>query len=143
MCRRRACEVLYWPYMNQSISEMVKSCSTCKKYKMKQRSQPLQPQPVTNYPWEKVGVDICVFGKENFIVICDYYSNYPKVCRLSSIASESVINAMKYVFAGQGIPQVMYSDNGSQFTSDEFVNLLKVMISSMLLHLHDVCKLMS
>ena len=71
----------------------------------------LQPHHVTNYPWEKVGVDICVFGKEYFLVICDYYSKYPEVRRSSSIASESVINTMKYVFAGSSYS--VYSDNGS------------------------------
>ena len=65
--------------MNQSISEMVKSCTTCMKYQIKQPSEPLQLRPVTNYPWEKVEVDICVFGKENFLVTCDYYSHYPEV----------------------------------------------------------------
>lgn len=31
-----------------------------------------------------------------------------------------MISAMKYVFAGQGIPAVIFSDNGSQFSSVEF-----------------------
>ena len=104
----------------------------------------IRPHAVIKYLWEKVGVDICVFGKENFLVICNYFSNYPEVCRLSSIASESVINAMKYVFAGQGIPQVMlvYSYNEVSSIVMNFVNLLKVVISSMLLHLHDIRKAM-
>ena len=48
--RKRACEELYWPYMNQSITEMVKSCSTYMKYQMEQPSEQLQPHPVINYP---------------------------------------------------------------------------------------------
>ena len=35
-CRRMAREVLYWHGMNQSISEMVKSCATCLEYRPKQ-----------------------------------------------------------------------------------------------------------
>ena len=49
-CRRRAREVLYWPGMNQSISEMVKSCSICLEYRLKQASQPVMSYPVASYP---------------------------------------------------------------------------------------------
>ena len=85
----------------------------------------MNPHPVTNYPWEKVGVDLCSLEGENYLVMCDYFSNYPEVCKLRSISSESVINAMKYVFAGQGIPAVVFSDNGSQFSSVEFRKFAK------------------
>ena len=111
---------MYWPGMYQSITDMVKSCSVCLKHQPKQPAQPLNPHPVTNYPWEKVGVDLCSLEGENYLVMCDYFSNYPEVCKLRSISSESVISAMKYVFAGQGIPAVVFSDNGSQFSSAEF-----------------------
>ncbi len=59
--------------------------------------------PITSYAWEKIGVDLCLFEKENYLVMCDYYSNYPVVCKLMSTSSEAVINAMKYVFSSFGI----------------------------------------
>lgn len=124
-CRRRAREVMYWPGMYQSITDMVKSCSVCLKHQPKQPAQPLNPHPVTNYPWEKLGVDLCSLEGENYLVMCDYFSNYPEVGKLRSTSSESVISAMKYVFAGQGIPAVVFSDNGSQFSSVEFRKFAK------------------
>jgi len=50
-----------------------------------------------NYPWKKIGVDLCVFEKESYLIICDYYSNFPEVCKLKSISSNSVIKITKYV----------------------------------------------
>lgn len=119
-CRRRARQVMYWPGLNQSISDMVQACSTCLQHRSKQASQPLQPHPVANYPWEKVGVDLCVVNGNNYLVMCDYYSNYPEACHLKSTTSQSVVNAMKYVFSGQGIPKEVFSDNGPQFSCSEF-----------------------
>ena len=75
-CHRRACEVLYQPRMNQSISEMVKSCLTYLEDRPMQALKPLMPHPVASYPWEKIGVDLCVFEKANYLIICDYYSNF-------------------------------------------------------------------
>ena len=87
-CRRRAREVLYWHGMDQSISEMVKSCSTGLEYRPKQASQPVMPQPVTSYPWKKIGGDLYVFEKENYLIICDYYRNFPEVCKLKSTSRD-------------------------------------------------------
>ncbi|XP_060082346.1 uncharacterized protein K02A2.6-like [Ylistrum balloti] len=58
-CRLQARQVMYWPGMNQCVEEMVQSCSTCAKHRSKQASEPLNPHLVVEYPWEKVGVDIC------------------------------------------------------------------------------------
>ena len=119
-CRRRACEVLYWPGLNQAISEIVQSCATCQEYRPKQASEPLHPHPVTSNPWEKIGVDLCQFEQDHYLVMCDYYSNYPVVCKPSSTSSEAVINAMKFVFSSFGICKECFSDNGPQFRSKEF-----------------------
>ena len=81
--------------MNHSIAEVVNSCSTCAKYHSKQAAEPLQPHPSVNHAWEKVGVNLCHFNDKNYLVICDYYSNYPEVCCLNSISCHSVICAMK------------------------------------------------
>ena len=119
-CQDRAKQFMFWPGMNAEITEMVNACATCTKHRPKQASEPLNPHPITNYPWEKIGVDLCVYNGVNYLVMCDYYSNYPEVCRLQSVSSQSVINAMKYVFSSQGIPKIVFSDNGPQFSSGEF-----------------------
>jgi hypothetical protein len=100
-CRNRAKQVMYWPGMNAQIEETVNSCSTCIKFRPKQPSEPLKPHDLCKYPWEKVGADLCVFNGVNYLVLCDYDSNYPEVCRLHSVSSQSVINAMKYVFSAK------------------------------------------
>ncbi|MES9881311.1 MAG: RNase H-like domain-containing protein [Sedimenticola sp.] len=121
-CKRRARHAMYWPGMNQRITEIVQACSICMSHRPKQTSEPLMPHPVASYPWQKIGVDLCTANNKNYLVICDYYSNYPEVCQMKSTSSESVIKAMKFVFAGQGIPQEVFSDNGPQFSSREFNN---------------------
>ena len=119
-CQDRAKQFMFWPGMNAEITEIVNACATCTEHCPKQASEPLNPHPITNYPWEKIGVDLCVYNGVNYLVMCDYYSNYPEVCRLQSVSSQSVINAMKYVFSSQGIPKIVFSDNGPQFSSGEF-----------------------
>ena len=50
----------------------------------------------------------------------DYYSNFWEVDNLSSTESISVISKLKAHFARYGIPDVVMSDNGPQFSSERF-----------------------
>ena len=71
-------------------------------------------------PWSKIGADLCELNNRSLLVICDYYSNYIEVARLSSVTSRSIIKEMKAVFARYGIPDIVVTDNGPQFASAEF-----------------------
>ena len=44
---------------------------------------------------------------------------------MSNITSEATIEKLWDMFARHGIPQQLVSDNGSQFTSQEFSNFIK------------------
>lgn len=54
------------------------------------------------------------------LLVVDYYSNYPEVALLTGTTSKQVIAHMKAIFAGHGIPDVVVSDNGPQFASQDF-----------------------
>lgn len=54
------------------------------------------------------------------MIIVDYYSRYFELDRLHSTTSGSVIRKMKAVFARHGVPEKLISDNGPQYSSQEF-----------------------
>ncbi|GBM10567.1 hypothetical protein AVEN_122603-1, partial [Araneus ventricosus] len=45
----------------------------------------------------------------------NYYSRYPEIARLDRLTSAEIINHCKSIFSRHGIPDVVRSDNGSQF----------------------------
>ncbi|XP_053326251.1 uncharacterized protein K02A2.6-like [Spea bombifrons] len=77
-CRKRAREVMFWPRMNQDISDIVASCDTCLKYHVCNAKEPLQPHPVPERPYQKVGVDLFTCNNTDFVIINDYHSLYPE-----------------------------------------------------------------
>ena len=55
----------------------------------------------------------------------DYTSNYPEVAKLEDLSSTNTISHMKSIMARNGLPSVVVSDNGPQFSSREFRHFAK------------------
>ena len=74
-------------------------------------------------PWAKVGADLCDHSGQILLVISDYYSNFIEVEHLNKATTSTVSKALKSMFARYGVPDVLISDNGPQFASEEFAGL--------------------
>ena len=55
----------------------------------------------------------------------DYFSNFWEIDYLTRATSRAVISKFRVHFARYGIPDVLVSDNGPQFSSDEFAEFCK------------------
>ena len=53
-------------------------------------------------------------------VVVDAHSKWLDVAVVSSVTSSVTIEKLRSMFATHGIPEIVVSDNGSVFTSDEF-----------------------
>lgn len=60
------------------------------------------------------------------VAIVDLYSRFVVNWSISNtMDAEWVVNCFKEAFEKYGIPEIINSDQGSQFTSDVYINLLK------------------
>ena len=70
-------------------------------------------------------MDIFELKKEKYLLIVDYYSRYIELAYLKSTTAETVINHTKSIFSRHGIPQIVVSDNGPQFSCRPFLEFAK------------------
>ena len=119
-CKNRARQVLFWPQMGRDIENIVRKCEACITFRNKQQSEPLQPLPVTTNPWSRVSTDLFEFKNKQYLVCVDSYSGYPEVEEIYKQTSTVVIKTLKKIFSRQGIPEIVYSDNGPCYSSEEF-----------------------
>ena len=124
-CLRRAREVLYWPLMNSEVKDFVSKCSICQSYKPDQCREELQPYPIPSRPWSMLGADFFYLGQQQFFVLVDYWSGFFEVQEVKVASSASVIAVCKVQFARHGIPDVLITDDGTQFTSSAFSVFVK------------------
>lgn len=118
-CKARARDAVWWPTLNSEIDQLVTACERCAQTRV-QRSEPLISTPTPSRPWQRVGADLFELEGRHYVLVVDYYSRFPEVISLTSTASTSVVAAVKSTFARFGIPDVLVSDNGPQFSSKVF-----------------------
>ena len=75
---------------------------------------------IPDLPWEAVGTDLFHWNGNNYLIIVDYLSKYFEIAKLEKTKSTCVITHMKSIFARHGIPKIVRSDCGPQYTSGEF-----------------------
>ncbi len=123
--RERANAAIWWPHISKDIKTMVESCAVCQQHRPAQREQPLRPIPLPDRPWSQLGTDLFEFQKKSYLVVVDYYSRWIDVKQLREPTSAAVISHLKALFTTFGIPDVIVSDNGSQYASQEFADFAK------------------
>ena len=117
--KARARGSVFWPGINAQIEKVVADCDVCLRYRNNKRKEPMIPHPVPDGPWLTVAADLFYFDGRDYLLVVDYFSKYPELCRLPDKTAPSVIRAMKEIFARNGIPEKLISDN-MPFGSREF-----------------------
>ncbi|XP_055584891.1 uncharacterized protein K02A2.6-like [Uranotaenia lowii] len=112
---------VYWPGIDQHIIDYIKACQPCASVVRTAEKAPPVPWPATPGPWYRVHIDYAgPLDGEYFLVVVDAHSKWPEIFPTKSITSGATINILRTLFANKGMPEVLVSDNGTQFTSADF-----------------------
>ena len=102
------------------------TCGQCQQTQKVPPLSPLHPWEWPTRPWARVHADYAgpISGKM-LLVLVDAYSKWVEALVVSSANSQSTIEKMRNVFAAFGIPEILVTDNGTPFTSEEFRQFAK------------------
>ena len=124
----------WWPGMTAQAEEMIKNCHACIHASKTLKTGPSPGResiPLPSMAWERVAIDIKgpmndLSNSERFaIVLVDLKSKWPEVQFSPSTEATKIVEFLKRVFAREGYPQEILSDNGTQFCSREFTEFLR------------------
>ena len=118
---------VWWPGLDADIEHLAKSCESCLSVKSNTPPKsPLNPWLWPTTPWTRIHIDFAgpIYGK-NYLVIVDAHSKWPEVFEMTSTTTSKTIDVLRHLFSSYGLPNQLVSDNGPQFTSDEFQVFLK------------------
>jgi transposase InsO family protein len=116
----RAKQTVYWPGMSKSIEDLISACQPCQKNASTPKTQPLAVTTIPPHPYHTVGTDLFSFEGDDYLLTVDYYSKWINIDKLSSTTSAQVVKCLLNHFVDFGIPKVLRSDNGPQYSCNEF-----------------------
>ena len=115
---------IWWPGLDNAIKKTAAHCEPCKTMIAMPKPVVRHPWQLPNGPWERVHVDYEEWNNHHFLALVDAFSMWPEVQVTSTTTANMTITLLSDIFACFGFPQILVSDNGSQFTSTEFQNFL-------------------
>ena len=122
--KQMARRYLWWPKIDHDIECTVKSCARCQE-QAKNPAKKTGTWTWSNGPWKRLHIDFAgPFMGKMFLVVVDAYSKYLDVVPMDHATSATTIKALRHIFSIFGLPEHIVTDNGSQFSSQEFKNWL-------------------
>lgn len=94
--------------------------SRCLSFKNENRKESLIPHEVPFRAWSKVGTDTFHFNGMRYLLVIDYFSKYFEMIQLTNATSEVIVDNLKSIFSRLGIPDIVMSDNGPEYSSHTF-----------------------
>ena len=115
--RERAKQSVWWPGLRKQIEDLVEKCDKCCK-ESQNRVEPMILSDVPQRPQQTVGSYLFELNGSNYLLVVDYLSAF--VAKLNNTSSASIVNNLKSIFARHGIPEIVVTNNGPQYSSETF-----------------------
>merc|ERR1711895_275075 len=136
---RRTCFRLllafYWPGVAKDVKNFCKSCSVCQKTRPRGKTPkaPLQDNIISDKPFHKCAIDLIgplpvTDKKHRFVLtLIDYATRWVEAIPLKETCTTTVAEELLNIFSRVGLPLVFLSDGGSQFTSEQMEEILRLL----------------
>ena len=132
---KRTCQAVaakfVWPNLQANVSTWARQCIDCQRAKINRNTVPnigSFQQPTKRF--SHLHIDLVTMpasnGYNHLLTIVDRFSRWPAAIPLKDINADTVIDALTHNWiAAHGVPEIITTDRGSQFTSHLWTQLLR------------------
>ena len=116
----------YWPRLKQNVRDYTMSCQACQLRSRKMTTDRVPITPITRdeVPFQTLNMD-CIGpldppsaqGHKYCLCVVDSCTRWPSVYLLKSLTAKAVCESLLDLFVNVGVPKVIVSDCGTNFTS--------------------------
>lgn len=117
---------IWWPNIDKEIEALVKECHSCQSLQHSPEKSSIIPWKPTDSSWKRIHIDYA--GPVNnfyLFVVIDSYSKWVEVFKTKDMTTSFTIHKLRELISRFGLFDILVSDNGRQFTSDDFKAFIK------------------
>ena len=129
--RQSIADKFVWPNIRQDVCKWARECLPCQQAKIQRHVVP----PIADFQvparrFQHVHMDLVSMpqsnGNNHLLTIVDRFTRWPVAIPIPDMNAETVIDSFTYGWISHyGVPEVVTTDRGSQFSSTIFSQLLK------------------
>ena len=94
----RTKKIIYWPGINNYITNIVNACEICLEHRNKQKQELITPHDIPNTPWTKIMMDFFHLGRKPYLTIVNYTTNFFDISQLPEKLPSTVVIHAKHLF---------------------------------------------
>ncbi|XP_049271457.1 uncharacterized protein K02A2.6-like [Rhipicephalus sanguineus] len=117
----------WWPGLHGDIERVTASCHTCvQNMPMTTSAIPISWPPTTE-KWSRVHIDSAgPHARSMILVVVDAHSKWIEAVPMRKANAACTVSGLRAIFCRFGVPRIIVSHNGVQFTSDTFLTFVKM-----------------
>lgn len=117
---------IWWPKIDHDIETLIRNCQACQVTQASPEKSALIPWQPATQAWSRIHIDYAgPIHKFYLLVVVDSFSKWTEVFKTKEMTSEFTICKLRETFCRFGLVDYIVSDNGRQFTSDDFAQFTK------------------
>ncbi|XP_062556966.1 uncharacterized protein K02A2.6-like [Armigeres subalbatus] len=117
-------ERVWWPGIGTDAEEWVKTCKTCATNGRPEKPTPMKRIFAPQTVWETIALDFngpyARYGGISILLMVDYRSRFLIARPVKSTSFDQTKQVFEEIFAREGFPKHIRSDNGPPFNGDEY-----------------------
>jgi transposase InsO family protein len=122
----RVMQSVWWPGIQEDVHNLRTGCQQCDTNMPSQQVSPPEPVPAPDYPFQQVCSDYLQLGGYTYCIIVDRFSGWASVFQTKSNSTAELCVKLREYFLTFGAPEQLSTDGGSQYTSRELRDFLRV-----------------
>ena len=129
--RQAITDKFVWPNIKQDVCKWARECIPCQQAKIQRHVvPPIAEFEVPPKRFQHIHLDLVSMppsnGYDHLLTVVDRFSRWPAAFPIPNINAETVIDTLAHGWiAAYGVPEIITTDRGSQFSSQIFTQLLK------------------
>jgi hypothetical protein len=117
----------WWLGIDSDIETMIQSCTQCILTRQNPPKSQIHAWEPSKMPFERIHADFAgPFKGKYFLIVVDSFSKWPEVAIIPDLTAETTIRYFRQIFSRFGLPQILVTDRGTQFTSSLFQDFLQM-----------------